>query len=76
MRGRVEAQGEVYHIFHIDDLIPANHPLRSIKVRADGILKNMSRQFSVAYGKVGRPSIPPERLIKAAALAGSLQHSQ
>jgi transposase len=65
MRGRVEAQGEVFHTFHVDDLIPASHPLRSIKVRADEILKAMSRRFSAAYGKVGRPSIPPERLIKA-----------
>lgn len=65
MRGRVEAQGEVYHTFHVDDLIPASHPLRSIKARADGILKEMSRRFSAAYGKTGRPSIPPERLIKA-----------
>jgi len=65
MRGRVEAQGEIYHTFHVNDLIPANHPLRSIKIRAEGILKGMSRRFSGAYGKVGRPSIPPERLIKA-----------
>lgn len=65
MRGRVERQGEVFHTFHVHDLIPANHPLRSIKVRADGILKDMSRRFSTAYGKTGRPSIPPERLIKA-----------
>ena len=65
MRGRVESQGEVYHYFHMHDLIPAGHPLRSIKVRADGILREMSRRFSAAYGKAGRPSIPPERLIKA-----------
>ena len=65
MRGRVEAQGEVFHTFHVDDLIPEGHPLRSIKVRADEILRDMSRRFSAAYGKTGRPSIPPERLIKA-----------
>lgn len=65
MRGRVESQGEVYHYFHMHDLIPANHPLRSIKVRADEILREMSRRFSAAYGKTGRSSIPPERLIKA-----------
>ena len=65
MRGRVESQGEIYHIFHVDDRIPAGHPLRSIKARADGILQEMSRRFSAAYGKSGRPSIPPERLIKA-----------
>ena len=65
MRGRIESQGEVYHYFHMADLIPASHPLRSIKVRADEILRGMSRRFSAAYGKAGRPSIPPERLIKA-----------
>src|SRR5574337_209040 len=65
MRGRIESQGEAFHVFHVDDLIPAGHPLRSIKQRADAILASMSRSFNVAYGTVGRPSIPPERLIKA-----------
>lgn len=65
MRGRIESQGECYHYFHIDDVVPAGHPLRSVKVRADAILRDMSRRFSAAYGKAGRPSIPPERLIKA-----------
>jgi len=65
MRGRIDTQGTVFHTFIVDDLIPANHPLRPIKVRADRILAEMSRRFSRAYGKTGRPSIPPERLIKA-----------
>jgi len=65
MRGRIDGQGEVFHTFLLDELIPANHPLRPIKVRADRILKAMSRKFSRAYGKTGRRSVPPERLIKA-----------
>lgn len=65
MRGCIDSQGEVFHTFHVDDLIPAGHPLRSIKQRADAILRSMSRSFNAAYGTVGRPSIPPERLIKA-----------
>ena len=65
MRGRVDSQTDVFHAFNIEDLIPADHPLRPIKGRADAILKRMSRDFSKAYGKTGRPSIPPERLIKA-----------
>ncbi len=65
MRGRIDSQDEIFHTFHLDDLIPDNHPLRSIKKRADGILKEMSRRFSAAYGQTGRPGIPPERLIKA-----------
>jgi len=65
MRGRVDPQGDIYHIFNIHDLIPADHPLREIKQRADRVLAGMSRDFNAAYSKTGRPSIPPERLIKA-----------
>jgi len=38
MRGRIESQGEVFHTFHVDDLIPAGHPLRAIKQRADALV--------------------------------------
>lgn len=65
MRGRVDSQGVMFHAFHIEDFVPANHPLRSIKRRADRILKAMSRDFDRAYTRHGAPSIPPERLIKA-----------
>lgn len=65
MRGRVEAQGIMFHAFQIEDVVPAEHPLRSIKRRADAILKDLSRDFNRAYTKQGAPSIPPERLIKA-----------
>jgi len=65
MRGRVDAQDELFHTFNLEELIPEQHPLRQIKKRADGVLACMSRQFNAAYGRTGRPSIPPERLIKA-----------
>ena len=65
MRGRIDRQGEVFHTFHLESLVPANHPLRAIKCRADKVLAGMSRRFSGAYGQTGRKSIPPERLIKA-----------
>jgi transposase len=65
MRGRVDAQSNVYHTFNVHDLIPADHPLRGIKRRADRVLAGMSRDFNAAYGKTGRPGVPPERLIKA-----------
>ena len=45
--------------------VPRDHPLRPIKAMADGILASMSGTFSQMYSKVGRPSIPPERLLKA-----------
>ncbi len=53
MRGRVEAQGIMFHAFQIEDFVPADHPLRSIKRRADAILKDMSADFSRAYTKQG-----------------------
>ena len=65
MRGQVDSQGNVFHFFNVHDLVPANHPLRTMKTRADKILADMSKSFNAAYGKTGRPSIPPERLIKA-----------
>jgi transposase len=65
MRGRIDRQGEVFHTFNLEELVPQSHPLRPIKNRADRVLADMSRRFSGAYGKTGRKSIPPERLIKA-----------
>ncbi len=65
MRGQVDHQGTVFHVFHVEDLIPAAHPLRAVKARVDVVLASMSTRFARAYGRTGRPSIPPERLIKA-----------
>jgi len=71
VRSRVDPQGDIDHAFNIHDLIPANHPLREFKRRADRILAGMSRDFNAAYGQTGRPSIPPERLIKVLLLQTS-----
>ncbi len=38
MRGRVDAQNEIFHTFNLHELIPAGHPLRQIKKRADAVL--------------------------------------
>lgn len=65
MRGRIDSQGEIYHTFNVEELVPANHPLRAVKARADKVLAGMSWRFNRAYAGAGRKSIPPERLIKA-----------
>ena len=45
--------------------VPADHPLRAIRALVDDVLREMSRDFDKLYAKVGRPSIPPERLLRA-----------
>ena len=45
--------------------VPRDHPLRAIRHLVDEILGDMSREFDKLYATVGRPSIPPERLLRA-----------
>ena len=49
----------------IESMVPADHPLRQIRVFADAALRNLSSEFEAMYAKVGRPSVPPERLVKS-----------
>jgi transposase len=48
-----------------EDRVPSDHPLRRIKTMADEALRSLSRTFDRMYAQEGRPSIPPERLLKA-----------
>jgi len=48
-----------------DDRIPSNHPPRLIRQIADAALAALSGQFDAVYAAEGRPSIPPERLLRA-----------
>lgn len=48
--------------------VPADHPLRAVKRMADEILVKLSPTFDAMYSAVGRPSIPPERLLKSQVL--------
>jgi transposase len=52
----------------IEGRVPPNHPLRTIKAVADEALAELSPLFDSMYAEVGRPSIPPERLLKASLL--------
>jgi transposase len=65
MRGRADEQMPLFHTFNVEERIRSNHPLRDIKLRVDRILESMSPQFAAAYSTKGRPSVPPERLLKA-----------
>ena len=65
MRGKPDYQSQIYYVIDIESWIPEDHPLRAVKRRADGVLSAMRQDFERAYAKLGRPSIPPEMLLKA-----------
>lgn len=71
MRGHVSRQNNLFVKINLEEMVPAGHPLRAIKRMADEALAAMSRTFAAAYAPAdrgGRPSIPPERLLKALVL--------
>lgn len=65
MRGQADDQLPLFHVFNVEERIRDDHPLRDIKRRVDRILASLSQQFDAAYSFTGRPSVPPERLLKA-----------
>mgnify|MGYP003979803615 FL=1 len=65
MRGRADGQMRMFFGINIEERIRKNHPLRPIKKAVDEILGALSDQFDAAYSRLGRPSVPPERLLKA-----------
>jgi transposase len=65
MRGDDEQQGEVFSYINPEDRIPRDHPLRGIRAMVDRSLKELWAHFAVLYARRGRPSIPPERLLRA-----------
>lgn len=66
MRGRHDPQAILFTAaIDLEQRIRRDHPLRAIKRMADQDLAKMSRRFDAAYAGEGRPSVPPERLIKA-----------
>src|SRR6266853_4067243 len=65
MRGKPQAQPEFLTILNLNQRVPADHPLRGIKERVDKVLVKLSPLFDALYADEGRPSIPPEQLLKS-----------
>jgi len=65
MRGEDLQNHTLFSYVRPDSRIPANHPLRLIRQVTDSALKSLSDQFDAAYAQDGRPSIAPERLLRA-----------
>ena len=68
MRGRHDPQATMLAFVDLEERVPNDHPFRTIKTVADEVLERLSPEFDRMYSKVGRASVPPERLLKASLL--------
>jgi transposase len=68
MRGTETKQASMLCLMSPETVVPLDHPVRRIKELADAALAELGEVFDAMYGKTGRPSIPPERLLKSTLL--------
>src|SRR5215831_17209960 len=76
MRGTDTQQSSMFSYLSPEERVPAEHPLRPIRVIVDDALKVLSPAFSRLYSVFGRPSIAPEEVVTSSAFAGALHGSQ
>ena len=65
MRGDDEQSGHLFSYLSPEQRVPADHPLRTIRAMTDEALRRLSPRFAALYATTGRPSIPPEHLLRA-----------
>jgi transposase len=65
MRGPDQKQNHIFSYIAPEQRVRKDHPLRPIRAMVDDVLKELSPEFQRMYSKVGRPSIPPEQLLRA-----------
>ena len=65
MRGADERTGAMFSYVSLEERVPADHPLRAIRRITDRALERLSPRFGTLYVNFGRPSIPPEQLLRA-----------
>lgn len=65
MRGDDQQQNGVFSYVSLEQRVPNHHPLRKIRTMVDGALAELSRVFDELYARTGRPSIAPEKLLRA-----------
>ena len=65
MRGIDHQQGHVFSYLSPEQRVRKDHPLRAVRTVTDEILREMSPVFDSMYARCGRPSIPPEKLLRA-----------
>jgi len=65
MRGDDEQSGHLFSYLSPEQRVPAEHPLRPIRQMTDAALARLSSRFALLYAQTGRPSVPPEHLLRA-----------
>lgn len=65
MRGEESGQVEAFSYIPLESRVPQDHPLRRIRALVEEVLKGLNRKLDGLYSPTGRPSIPPEKLLKA-----------
>lgn len=68
MRGDDQRQSGMFSYVSLEERVPPDHPLRRIRETVDEILRGMAKEFEGMYAQTGRPSVPPERLLRAVLL--------
>jgi transposase len=65
MRGEDRKSEGMFSYVRLEERVPADHPLRAIRRLVDAVLSELSPAFAALYARVGRPSVPPEHLLRA-----------
>src|SRR5437764_11972750 len=65
MRGTDRQSGQLFSYLSPESLVPQEHPLRAIRLLVNAALERLSPAFAAIYADTGRPSIPPEKLLRA-----------
>jgi transposase len=65
MRGIDEQQSQMFSYLSPEQRVRKGHPLRAVRAMVDEVLRSLSRQFNRMYAREGRPSIAPEKLLRA-----------
>jgi hypothetical protein len=65
MRGDESIADDMFSYIRPEHRVPVDHPLRPIRTLVDEVLRDLSPRFARLYARTGRPSIPPEKLLRA-----------
>jgi len=65
VRGEDRQSEGMFSYVRLEERVPSGHPLRAVRALVDAVLNELSPAFETLYARVGRPSIPPEHLLRA-----------